>query len=60
MDSFIDCISYCEPITLPQLLEQTNDQKLQSLGVPCNRMIFTNRVLKKSQLRHLAISVYGG
>ena len=33
MESFIECISCCQPISLPQLLEQNNDQKLQSLGV---------------------------
>lgn len=33
MDSFVDCISCCEPTSLPQLLEQSNDQRMQTLGV---------------------------
>lgn len=39
MDSFIECISYCEPITLSQILEQNNDQRLQSLSVSIMNII---------------------
>ena len=33
MDTFIDCISCCDPTPLQDLLQQTTDQQMQTLGV---------------------------